>query len=96
MVEGNLPKSAQIRPSLNARLTDAGPVHIIACVQSRHRLNLLSNPSQSWFLTIWGRGGIGRRAGLKNPLPYGSVGSIPTIPTIAFLFLLLAITYKTL
>jgi hypothetical protein len=33
---------------------------------------------------LWGRGGIGRRAGLKNPLPYGSVGSIPTIPTIHF------------
>ena len=31
-----------------------------------------------------GRGGIGRRAGLKNLCPQGRVGSIPTIPTELF------------
>jgi hypothetical protein len=43
---------------------------------------------------FWGRGGTGRRAGLKNLCPQGRVGSIPTIPILAIFSPSLATSYE--
>src|SRR5262249_7298738 len=55
-------------------LTVPEPAHIItpACKSIRPIFRSLN---------MRGRGGTGRRAGLKNLCPQGRVGSIPTVPT---------------
>ena len=70
------------------RLT--GSFRLPACLLDRSGSGTYNRGTQKG----WGRGGIGRRAGLKNPFPKGSVGSIPTIPTIFIFFGLFSLIHR--